>query len=103
MVDQWSPLAASVILVWEHSAGKLWAVNGRYRTDWAKRRGVSAIAAQIVRAKDGVTAQQARTMGAELNTLEGQGSIEHYARSFRNPTVSGQEGRQRALLGRAKG
>ena len=45
MVDQWSPLAASVILVWEHSAGKLWAVNGRYRTDSAKRRGVSAIPA----------------------------------------------------------
>ena len=58
---------------------------------------------RIVRAKDGVTAQQARAMGAELKTLEGQGSIEHYARSFRNPTVSGQEGRQRALLGRAKG
>mgnify|MGYP000028113015 CR=1 FL=1 len=100
---EYNPLAGGVILVWEDKSGKKFVVNGHHRYDLARRNGVDTVNAQVVREVDGITAEAARALGAELNILEGQGSIDDYAQFFRETGISEQAADKRGLLARSKG
>jgi hypothetical protein len=99
----WDSFAAGNILVWEQKDGRKFAVNGHHRYDLAKRKGVERVNAHVIREADGVTANQARTLGAELNIKEGQGSESDYAEFFRLSDIDEAAAESRGLLARSKG
>jgi len=98
-----NPLAAGTILVWEDKDGNRYPVNGHHRTELARRQKVATLPAQIVRESDGVTADQARVLGAEINILEGQGTVDDYAQFFRESGIDEPQANERGLLARGKG
>jgi hypothetical protein len=100
---KWDKTAAGVILLWQDNDGKLWAVNGHHRTELAKRKNVTSMAARIVKEEDGVSEDDARAMGAKLNILEEQGKVEDYADFFRNTQIEEEDAKEQGLLARSKG
>lgn len=101
---EFDPMAAGIVTLWEDKSGKLYAVNGHHRTAFAQEKSAPALNAYVLRERDGVTAEQARALGAELNIKEGQGKVEDYARFFREAqALSEKDATERGLLGRAAG
>jgi hypothetical protein len=99
----YNPFAAGSVLLWEAKNGRKFVVNGHHRFDLAQRTGRDTIRAQVVRESDGVTADQAKALGAELNILEGQGTVDDYASFFRQTEISENAAQRRGLLARSKG
>jgi hypothetical protein len=99
----YNPLAGGVLLVWEDKSGKRFVVNGHHRFDLAKRKNVENVNAQIVREADGITVAKAKALGAELNILEGQGSVDDYTKFFRHTEINKEQAEKRGLLARTKG
>ncbi len=103
LAGEWNPAAAGVGLLWEDSKGQLWAVNYHHRLDLAKRRNVPTVDVRVVKETEGVSEKDARSMGAMLNILEGQGKVDDYAEFFRETQVSEEDAEKEGLLARAKG
>lgn len=85
-VTAWNPLASSEILVWEANDGRRIVVDGHQRVGLAKRLDDPNIElpALVVKESDGVTAAQARTLGALRNINIGTGSLIDNARVLRD-------------------
>ena len=96
-------LGTGPIVVWERTSGDLEVITGRHRLDLAKRSGNNEILSQVVREKDGFTADMAMTFDAEANIRDNQGSVKDYANYFRNTKVTNEEASSRGLLRTDKG
>jgi hypothetical protein len=85
-VTAWNPLASSEILVWEANDGRRIVVDGHQRVGLAKRLDDPNIElpALVVKESDGITAAQARTLGALRNINIGTGSLIDNARVLRD-------------------
>jgi hypothetical protein len=87
-VTAWNPLMSSEILVWEGNDGRKVVVDGHQRVGLARRlaqEGQEAdLPALVVREADGITAAQARTLGALRNINLGTGSLIDNARVLRD-------------------
>jgi hypothetical protein len=85
-VTAWNPLASSEILVWEANDGRRIVVDGHQRVGLAKRLNDPNIElpALVVKESDGITAAQARTLGALRNINIGTGSLIDNARVLRD-------------------
>jgi hypothetical protein len=94
---------ANPLIVWQRLNGDLEVITGRHRLDLAKRTKAPQVPVQIVREAEGFTAQDAMTLDAELNILDGQGKIEDYATYFRNSQITEAEANAGGLLSREKG
>lgn len=82
LIQLWEPMDPSVYGL-EHGQ-KYIVSNGHHRVEFGNRSGVEAYNAQILREADGISAEQARTIGAELNIADGKGTIYDQAKFLRN-------------------
>jgi hypothetical protein len=78
-VDQWNPILSQQILVWEPKEGGRIVVDGHQRVGLAKRLSAEGqdinLPALVVREADGITAEQARVLGALRNIANGTGTL----------------------------
>lgn len=93
----WDDKKAGVLLLWEPAdakahglkAGERYIVaNGHHRMEFARRAGREGLNAQIVREADGVSAEEARRLGAEINIADGKGTIHDQAKFIRNTAAT---------------
>ena len=96
-------LGTGNIVLWKRNNGDLEVISGRHRLDLARRTGEQTIPAQVVHESEGFTPQDARTLDAELNIRDGQGTTKDYADYFRNSQIGETDAIQGGLLSRAKG
>lgn len=96
-------MGTAPIQVWERLDGSLEIISGRHRFDLAKRTGEKTIPAQIHREADGMTADRAAMIDAELNIRDEQGEIADYVNYFKGSGIDETEAKSRGLLARAKG
>ena len=87
-VEQWNPIAAGNVLVWEDKSGQRWVVDGHHRLALAKRLGVKNINAYLIRESDGFSDTEALTAGAMSNLAAGNGTALDAARLFRAGDVN---------------
>jgi hypothetical protein len=87
-VTAWDPVMSSEILVWEANDGRKVVVDGHQRVGLARRlaqQGNSVdLPALVVREADGITAAQARVLGALRNINLGTGSLVDNARVLKD-------------------
>jgi hypothetical protein len=85
-VEAWNPLLSQQILVWEPKDGGRVVVDGHQRVGLAKRLDDPSIElpAIVVREADGITAAQARTLGALRNIANGTGTLLDNAKVLRD-------------------
>lgn len=82
LIQLWEPIDPSVYGL---EPGQKYIVsNGHHRVEFGNRSGVEAYNAQILREADGISAEQARTICAELNVADGKGTIYDQAKFLRN-------------------
>lgn len=91
------------IQVWERLDGTKEVISGRHRLDLAQRSGEETIPVQIHKESDGFTAQQARTLDAELNIRDGQGKVKDYVKYFTETGMSKKDAEAKGLLARGLG
>lgn len=87
-VEEWNPVYAGRVVVWEDSAGQLFVADGHQRVGLAQR--ISGETGQqiqlegiVLREADGVTAADARTWAALKNIAEGTGTATDAAKVIR--------------------
>jgi hypothetical protein len=85
-VTAWNPLMSSEILVWEANDGRRVVVDGHQRVGLARRLAGQEpdLPALVVREADGITAAQARVLGALRNINLGTGSLLDNAKVLRD-------------------
>jgi len=85
-VTAWNPIHSSEVLVWEGNDGRRIVVDGHQRVGLAKRLNDPSIElpAIVLREADGITAAQARTIGALRNINLGTGTLLDNARVLRD-------------------
>lgn len=91
------------IIVWERQNGDMEVISGRHRLDLARRTGEKTIPAQVMREADGIDANRAAILDAELNIRDGQGKVKDYVQYFQGSGISTQEAESRGLLARPTG
>jgi hypothetical protein len=87
-VDQWNPILSQQVLVWEPREGGRIVVDGHQRVGLAKRlypedKSIS-LPAIVIREADGISAEQARVLGALRNIANGSGTLLDNARVLRD-------------------
>jgi hypothetical protein len=89
----WDDLKAGTLLLWQpkdpaqyglQSGQRYIVANGHHRYAFGAAQGVKGFNAQIVREADGVSAADARSLGAEINIADGKGTIYDQAKFIRN-------------------
>jgi hypothetical protein len=87
-VTEWNRLLSSEILVWQSGDGRNIVVDGHQRTGLARRLYPDdpsiELPAVVLREADGITARQARVIGALRNIAIGTGSLLDNARILRD-------------------
>lgn len=87
-VEQWNPLLSQQILAWEPNEGGRIVVDGHQRVGLAKRLSAEddsiRLPTIVVREADGITAEQARTLGALRNIANGTGTLLDNAKVLRD-------------------
>lgn len=79
-VKAWDPVKAGQSLVYEDHNGQLFVIDGHQRTGLARRlkgenpNTETMMSGRLLRAQDGITATQARTIAALKNIAEGSGT-----------------------------
>lgn len=107
-VKQWDARAAGSILVWQDKDGKFWVVDGHQRHGLATRlaaegQDVSMIG-DVLREVDGVTADDARIIAADLNMKQGSGTALDAAKILKaQPSLLNNMPRNSALIRDAEG
>jgi hypothetical protein len=87
-VEAWNPVLSQQILVWEPKEGGRIVVDGHQRVGLARRlyeddKSIE-LPAIVIREADGITARQARTLGALRNIANGTGTLVDNARVLRD-------------------
>lgn len=122
---KWDDLKGGNLLLWEPkdpnahglAPGEKYIVaNGHHRFEFGERAGVPQFNAQIVRERDGYSAQDARALAAEINIADGKGTIYDQVKFLRNEGAThgpdaalaragrtGAQGRQAATIAFAAG
>jgi hypothetical protein len=87
-VDQWNPLLSQQIMAWEPLEGGRVLVDGHQRVGLARRLTEQGqdieLPALVLREADGISAQDARTLGAMRNIANGTGSLIDNAKVLRD-------------------
>lgn len=96
-VQKWDPIKAGVVLAWQDNEGRYWIVNGHHRLELAQRLKVPEVNAWILREKDGITAAEARSLGAQQNIAEGRGTAVDVAKWVRETKATPQTLRDAGL------
>ncbi len=93
LTGQWDDLKAGNLLVWEPKEPAMYGLapgeryivaNGHHRFEFGLDQAVKGFNVQVVREADGYSANDARSLGAEINIAGGRGSIYDQARFIRN-------------------
>ena len=91
--DQWNPTMAGVAVIWEAEDGTRYVVDGHQRVAFAQRvadeTGMAPpFHAWVLREADGISADEARVIGAQKNIAEGSGTAVDAARVLkRDPSI----------------
>lgn len=87
-VEQWNPLLSQQILAWEPGEGGRIVVDGHQRVGLAKRLAGTdnsiRLPTIVIREADGITAEQARVLGALRNIANGTGTLVDNAKVLRD-------------------
>jgi predicted RNA methylase len=92
LAGKWDDVKAGTLLVWEPknpsehglSAGQKYIlVNGHHRVEFADKAGVKALNVQVIKESDGISVEEARAYGAEVNIADGKGDIYEQVRFLR--------------------
>jgi hypothetical protein len=85
-VEQWNPILSQQILAWEPREGGRIVVDGHQRVGLAQRLNDPDIRLPtvVVREADGITAEQARVLGALRNIANGTGTLLDNAKVLRD-------------------
>jgi hypothetical protein len=84
LTGSWNEAAAGLLLLYEDLSGILWVANGHHRLSHARRCGIRALNALIVREIEGYSSEDARRLAAEANILDGKGTDLDHAEFFRH-------------------
>ncbi len=87
-VERFDPIKGGQILVWQDKSGKFWVVDGHHRVALAKKTGAKELNAWVLRETEGVTAADARAIGALNNLAAGKGTAVDAAKLFRDTNIS---------------
>jgi hypothetical protein len=88
-VEQWDPVLAGRVMLWEDRSGKLFVADGHQRVGLAKRIGADTpMDTMILREADGVSSDEARTIAALKNVAEGTGSAIDAAKVVRGADMA---------------
>ena len=90
-VKKWDEQRAGIVLVWERKDGELFIVDGHHRLDIAKNLNQDGINGIIVKEADGISAAEARVMGAMSNLADGKGTAIDAAKLFRDSSITLEE------------
>ncbi len=82
-VQQWDPIAAGTLTVWEGLDGRRLVADGHQRLGLARRLGAEQLNAFVLREADGFSAADARVLTALKNIGEGTGSAVDAAKVLR--------------------
>lgn len=94
---KWDDLKAGNLLLWEpadpaahglEDGEKYIVANGHHRFEFGERQDVPAYNAQVVREADGISAQDARSLAAEINIADGKGTIYDQVKFLRNESAT---------------
>jgi hypothetical protein len=88
LMGEWNEAAAGLLLLFEDVSGILWVANGHHRLSHARRCGIRALNALIVREIEGYNQGDARRLAAEANILDGKGTDVDHAEFFRDKSFS---------------
>lgn len=107
-VKKWDQRKAGLISVWESKEGERFVFNGHQRLGLAKRAAANGqepkLLAQVYREVDGISAEDAMIIGAELNMGEGSGTALDAAKILRvRPSAGDNLPTSTALMRDAKG
>lgn len=88
-VDKWQPGFSGRVILWESEDGKLFVADGHQRTGLARRIGAKegrdiGLNAYVLRERDGISAQDARTFAALKNIADDSGTITDMAKVLRD-------------------
>lgn len=100
LTGAWNEAAAGLLLLYEDRAGRLWVANGHHRLDLARRCGIRALNALIIREIEGYTQADARRLAAEANILDGKGTDFDHAEFFRHSDADKSYTAKRGLVRR---
>lgn len=87
-VEAFDPVKAGQILVWQNKAGKYFVVDGHHRVALAKKTGAETLLTWVLREADGVTAAEARAIGALRNLADAKGTAIDAAKLFRDSDMT---------------
>ncbi len=87
-VEAFDPVKAGQILVWQDKSGKYWVVDGHHRVALAKKTGAENLQTWVVREADGISAAEARAIGALRNLADGKGTAVDAAKLFRDSGIT---------------
>ena len=94
---KWDDHKAGLLLLWEPKDPKAYGLtegekyivaNGHHRFEFGRQVGRRGFNTQVVREADGVSAADARTLGAEINIADGKGTIYDQAKFIRNAAAT---------------
>ena len=87
-VTTYSEEVAPSLTVWLKNDGSFKVINGHHRLELAKRAGHDSLPVKVYREKDGVTFEDARTLGAMQNIIENKATATDAARVMRHQNVT---------------
>lgn len=85
----YSPFLAGDGVVWQDLKGDLYVANGHHRLDLAKKSKAGKFQAKLVKESEGVTFEDAKNIGAEMNFVEGKGTIYDNAKMMKDRADKG--------------
>ncbi len=84
-----SPFLAGDTVIWENNKGERFIANGHHRLDKAKASKAPELAGKLVKESEGVTFEDAKNIGAEMNFVEGKGTVHDNAKMIRDRKKQG--------------
>lgn len=94
-------LGTGRLLIWQDSQAVKYVVDGHHRFAHAVEKQYSSLPCQLLKFSDGVTENDAMSIGAHSNILSGHGSITDYVKYFReNSYLTIENCKRLGLLGR---
>jgi hypothetical protein len=109
LTGKWNDLAGGNLLLWEPiqpsrygltGEQKYIVANGHHRLAFGQRQQVDAFNAQVIREADGYSVNDARRIAAEINIMDGKGTVYDQAKFLRN--IAATHGEDEALAARGR-
>lgn len=106
LTGKYERLGTAPIVVWQRKTGVFEVITGRHRFDLAKETGEATIPCHVIQENDGFTVNMAKSLDAECNIRDGQGTLKDFVEYFNSENakhITKTEAKKRGLLCRTPG